>query len=465
MSMMSMVVMEIHVHSDDLRAVLRSLAETKSFQPFFSEGSPLEPVSSYGSVIQELAKAEPAFTSQNSGFGLISSGDEDSKTAVRLYGWVPLDSVSQVDTSVRGVATQPVTTHIHNLERNESGRGVRFLSNSTSNSNREMQSGSPIPVGFKKNSFLDAFRPVFTGWAVPRYGDLDPSWLVSLFCIVMFGLMFGDLGQGAVIVCLGFWIKSAKKGVLYRFRTFWPAFVSLGIGSMFMGILDGSVFANEQVLIPLERILTTMILGRSMDRFVTVLPEPGPLPTMQFFAFGEFIGLLVILSGVVLNVINLWRRAEYREALLGENGIIAGLLYVSMARTIASIVRGGGICWFDIVLVLVPLIVLIMHSPFEAFVSCTDFMVNCVTFLMIGAYALSHALLSMAFSRVAVLAGTLPAGPFCEIVAYSIGNFVIMGLEGMIVVLQCQRIVVSEFLQKFLTEPGKPFVPLAIVAE
>jgi len=34
MSMMSMVVMEFHVHSDDLQAVLMSLAETKFFSLF-----------------------------------------------------------------------------------------------------------------------------------------------------------------------------------------------------------------------------------------------------------------------------------------------------------------------------------------------------------------------------------------------------------------------------------------------
>jgi len=109
---------------------------------------------------------------------------------------------------VRSRATRPVTVHVHDLERHESAGEVRFLSNSK----REIQSGSPIPVAFKKNSFLDAFRPVFTGLAVPRYGDLDPSWLVAFFCTVIFGLMFGDLGQGMVIAALGLAMLKAKKG-------------------------------------------------------------------------------------------------------------------------------------------------------------------------------------------------------------------------------------------------------------
>jgi V/A-type H+-transporting ATPase subunit I len=232
---------------------------------------------------------------------------------------------------------------------------------------------------------------------------------------------------------------------------------------MFMGLLYGSFFANEEILVPFEHLLTGMVLGRQQDRFVTVLPEPGPLPTLRFFAFGEILGIVMMLTGMVINIVNLWRRAEYKEALLGETGVVTAFLCLWAAGIFVRVINGMGLEWFDVVGLGLPFAILLFCSPTNALRTCTELLVNGVTYLMIGAYAMSHALLSMAFSRVALLVSSLSLGSVWELLVYALGNFVILALEGTIVLVQCQRLMVSEFFPKFLAEPGKSFVPLRIV--
>jgi len=97
----------------------------------------------------------------------------------------------------------------------------------------------------------------------------------------------------------------------------------------------------------------------------------------------------------------------------------------------------------------------------EVVMICAELLANSLTFLMVGAYALSHALLSLACGTVAGLAGTrLPGGVFWQILVYAIGNFIILTLEGTIVVVQYLRLLDNEFFPKFFVRSGRPFSPL-----
>src|SRR5690606_17893140 len=72
----------------------------------------------------------------------------------------------------------------------------------------------------------------------PHYTQADPSRIVAIVAPLMFGFMFGDVGQGAVLLGLGLWLRRRVPllGLLVPYGT---------MGIVF-GFLFGSVFANEE---------------------------------------------------------------------------------------------------------------------------------------------------------------------------------------------------------------------------
>jgi len=82
---------------------------------------------------------------------------------------------------------------------------------------------------------------------------------------------------------------------------------------------------------------------------------------------------------------------------------------------------------------------------------------NSVSFLRVGAFALSHAVLSfIIFTMSDLVGGSLSAG---GLIIGIFGNLVIIVLEGLIVTIQVIRLQYYEFFSKFFTETGREFTP------
>jgi len=93
--------------------------------------------------------------------------------------------------------------------------------------------------------------------------------------------------------------------------------------------------------------------------------------------------------------------------------------------------------------------------------SVSYFLSNSLSFLRVGAFALSHAVLSfIVFTMGDLIREWAPGGLVWEVLVVLIGNSVILFLEGLIVVVQIVRLQYYEFMSKFLTETGRPFAPL-----
>ena len=87
-------------------------------------------------------------------------------------------------------------------------------------------------------------------YGLPNYGDIDPTGLVAVTYAVLFGIMFGDVGQGLLLGLIGYFFMYKKKQmqlglVLARCSLF----------SVLFGFLYGSVFGFENLLDPMYHAL------------------------------------------------------------------------------------------------------------------------------------------------------------------------------------------------------------------
>ncbi len=313
-----------------------------------------------------------------------------------------------------------------------------------------------VPVRFGRHPFLAPFTMLVESYGVPRYGTLDPTVFVAMSFIFMFGLMFGDLGQGLVFALLGLLLLKNRNAGLRQSATM---FLYCGLSSAVFGFLEGSVFGFE---------------------FPSLWEKPME-DVMGILRFAIFGGIAIISAGIVLNVVNALRDRDYLKAFFDRAGVVGGFVYWSAIVVITRVMferRPAPSVLYAVIaaglglLFLFPMVEYFLHkrhkkegSFFESFMESLlgllefgmNYLANSVSFVRMGAFALAHAALFLAVFQIAKMShGAASAG---TIIA---GNIAIMVLEGVVVSIQSLRLNYYEFFSKFFVAGKTAFTPLSV---
>ncbi len=312
------------------------------------------------------------------------------------------------------------------------------------------------PTKLKNNRVFKPFEMFVKMYGLPSYGEIDPTPILAITYILFFGIMFGDVGQAAVLSIAGFIIYKLKKWDLGGIVGW------IGISGVIFGFIYGSFFGNEEIIPHLLH--TTPV--KPMEQAITML-----IATIA-------IGALIIIFGMVLNVINAIKRGDKGEMIFGHNGIAGIVFYVSMlAMALNMILKLGLPNKLFTLLLVISVIMMYMCEPFskliagernwlpkkgmfyvenlfEMFEVILSFFTNTLSFLRIGAFAIVHVGMMMV---VAVLSA---GGGVGGAVVAVIGNVLVMALEGLIVCIQVLRLEYYEMFSRYFTGRGKEFVSL-----
>ena len=314
-------------------------------------------------------------------------------------------------------------------------------------------SSSP-PTKLKNPKILKPFEMFVEMYGLPAYHEMDPTLFIALTYTLMFGIMFGDVGQGLFLVIGGF--------LLYRMKGMRLAgIISLaGIWSTFFGFMYGSLFGFEEIL--------PAVWMRPMDDIMGTL--------MMAIAFG---GVLILIA-MILNIVNAIRAREYGRLIFDQSGLAGIICYGFVALCVVLFATGHALPATIIIAVVVgiPLIAILLKEPLshlvekksrifpegskvmffvEALVELFDvvlsYATNTISFVRVGAFALSHAGM---MGVVMTLAGLEQGSPNWIIIV--LGNILVTGLEGLVVGIQVLRLEYYEMFSRFYKGSGKPFV-------
>ena len=319
------------------------------------------------------------------------------------------------------------------------------------------------PTKLKNPKILAPFTMFTELYGVPGYNEYDPTLFLALTYPFLFGWMFGDLGQGAVLAIGGFLLYKFKKMRLAGIIGF------AGLCSMFFGVMFGSVFGFEDVL--------PAVWMRPISQMSQV-PMIGRLNTVFLYAVG--FGMFLIIVTMILNIASALKRGEKGALLVGTNGVAGLIFYLFIVFAIAMIMTGrtvpGGILL--LLFVGVPLLCIAFQEPlaakieqhksstrtgvgmmitqafFELFEVLLSFFSNTLSFLRVGAYAVSHAAM---MEVVLQLAGAEAGSPSIPVIV--IGNLFVCLMEGLIVGIQVLRLEYYELFSRFYRGGGRPFTP------
>ena len=402
-----------------------------------------------------------------------------TQNAYLLSGWIPAAMVKPVVEDIEKLTGGRIAVRAYNPEEID----------------RVKDGGEKVPVSLHNGPIAKGFEKVVFSYGAPLYGTIDPTPIVAFFFTLFFGIMFGDIGHGFTLFLLGILTSSRGPALFSRFRKFSVPLKAVGISSMFMGLLVGSVFTNEHLLEGPTRAVTGFLIGRPMDRILTLLPlaEHGGSVSKLFYFFGFtiIIGIVLNSAGLILNIANRITLKEYDKAFFTKTGL-AGALFFWYAifiavRFVASMIRSDIFTFsfhlYDLIALIIPLqvifwssavwrllsgkrpvfseglLVFIIEGLVEILETISVYISNTVSFLRVGAFALSHAVLAYIVFMFAERVSSVPAGTIFSIIILVFGNSIIILLEGLIVAIQVVRLQYYEFFSKFFTEAGIEFSP------
>ena len=315
-----------------------------------------------------------------------------------------------------------------------------------------------VPVKFRKGGLAKVFSPFVDMYGVPAYGEADPRLFLALTYCLFFGMMFGDIGQGAVLILVGLY--------MYKKRGSWLGGIlaCVGVPAMLFGAVYGSVFGNEHLL-PGFKVLEG-------DGVVTILLVSAAM------------GILLILFTGVLNILTSFRQRQLRKALFSANGV-TGVLFLTLlvAGVVLQMalqipVLASGAFWIVIAVLLLsiwlsePLALLlhlekkheeksmgmmILEGFFELFEAVLSWLSNCLSFLRVGTYAVIHAIMMMIVYQLSAQAD----GGY-SIFGLVIGNVIVMVIEAALVCIQSLRLEFYELFSRFYTGRGTAFEPVVV---
>ncbi|BDR87612.1 hypothetical protein N071400001_22200 [Clostridium tetani] len=75
----------------------------------------------------------------------------------------------------------------------------------------EIENGVSPPTKLRNNILVKPFEIMVNMYGTPSYGEIDPTTFLAITYMIMFGTMFGDVGQGLVLLLAGLYMKKKKE--------------------------------------------------------------------------------------------------------------------------------------------------------------------------------------------------------------------------------------------------------------
>lgn len=362
-----------------------------------------------------------------------------------IVGWVPQKEAKKLEAELNEIESVEVTV---------------------SNASDEPKLSPPVKL---KHTFLTRPFEFYTEmYGVPKYNEIDPTTFVAITYVLLFGIMFGDVGHGILITIAGLLMWFIKKMPIGKIL------VPCGISGMVFGAVYGSVFGFENALDWLYRDL----FGLSEKPIEVMSPRFTNL--ILYAAVG--IGMLLLCIAMILNIYTSFRQKKYGRMLFDTNGI-AGFVFYGMicAGIVALMMWNVNLFTLPYILIIVLMFVLIfLREPlgalvdgerdklpdkwggfiaenfFESFEVLLSYVTNTMSFLRVAAFVLVHAgMMQVVFT----LAQTSGPGYWAVVI---FGNLLVAALECLLVCIQVLRLEFYEMFSRFYSGEGRPYEPVRL---
>jgi V/A-type H+-transporting ATPase subunit I len=303
-----------------------------------------------------------------------------------------------------------------------------------------------VPSLIRHHRWLRPFASLVLNYGVPRYGEIDPTILFAISFVLMFGMMFGDVGHGLTIALTGIVLRR-------RIKHYTTLAIAAGTSSAVFGFFYGSVFGYEDVLPAL---------------WMAPLSDP-----MRMLGIALAWGIAFIVLATFLTIRNRIHEGRMQEALLDSHGVAGLVLYAGLMLGGYHYTAHRTLGFAAGILLLGALSAILYRtwqhnqtaaaweraliSLMEGFEAVMSYVSNTLSFLRLAAFSLNHVALAIAVLTVAHMMHA--TGYWVTVV---LGNIFTLVLEGGIVAIQTLRLEYYEGFSRFFGGDGRAFQPLTL---
>ena len=344
-----------------------------------------------------------------------------------LEGWIESNQVQALEACLAEQFGQSILIQVREIRQDEEDK---------------------VPTKLKNNALVEPFELVTEMYSLPKYGDKDPTPVVSLFYFVFFGMMVADIGYGLLLfvgTSLALHFLHVKSGLAKNLRFF----RLLGVAVIIWGLVYGSFFGFE---------LPFALISTSSD-------------AMMILVISVVFGFITVLAGLFLSGLKNIRLKDYAEAYNAGFAwvlILLGLLLLALGNFVPFLAFAATIGqWLAIINALGILAVSIVSAKSLAglgsglfnLYNVSGYVGDLVSFTRLMALGLSGASIGSAFNLIVSL--------FPPVARFSIGILLFIALHLVNMFLSFlsgyvhgARLIFVEFFGKFYDGGGKPFTPL-----
>ena len=317
----------------------------------------------------------------------------------------------------------------------------------------------PVPVGVEPPTLLAPerrsapFRVLVDTYGTVRYEDVDPTPFAAVAFGVMFGMMFGDVGRGLLLLALGLWARTGR-GLIGRLRPGWALIVTAGGAAVVFGFAYGEFFGPTGVLPSL---------------WLVPLDEP-----VRLLIAAILVGAVLLGASNVIGAVNRWHEGGWRYAVYEPSGIGGMCTYAGLGMIVLGVYEHIDPMTLAGALLVVVGVTLVFAGRFvaagghgagfaQASVESVDGVIrvgaNVVSFARLAAFGLTAAAIgSVVWDGTTALwrPGLVALG---AVLLFVVGNLVAFALEGLVVGVQALRLEYYELFSRIFGEEGRPFRP------
>ena len=310
------------------------------------------------------------------------------------------------------------------------------------------------PTLLPEHGPTQSFRPLVDAYGALRYADVDPTPFAAISFVVMFGMMFGDVGQGLLLAGLGAALSRARHGRLAPFRHLWPFPVAAGLAAAFFGLLYGEFFGPTGVV-------------------PTIWVKPTEDPIVLLAAAVAVGGVLLAVS-YGIGIVNRWREGGPAAALTAPSGIAGFLIFLGLGLAAGGWYRDEvalGVLGGALALVGALLLGAGFHAEAgrgaaaatQATVEVVDSFIrvvaNVISFARLAAFGLMHAALAaVVWDATTALWGGAVGSAFA-VAVFLVGNALTFSLEALVAAVQALRLEYYELFSRIFAGEGQRFTP------
>ncbi|HSU83545.1 MAG TPA: V-type ATPase 116kDa subunit family protein [Thermoanaerobaculia bacterium] len=304
---------------------------------------------------------------------------------------------------------------------------------------REEWSAEEAPVALSNPRLFRPFEALVRMLPLPRYGSIDPTPFVAVFFPMLFGLILGDVGYGALMAALGIVLHHrSKPGTTLRSAS--EIAGACAAFTIVFGFLYGELFGD----------LGRRALGLRpllIDREEAIVP---------FLGLAIALGLVHILLGLSLGVIAARRHdPRHRREALGRGVTAIMLLLIVAALLTATDVLPRRFFTPAAVLLLVLFPVLIAAEGIIAPIELLATLGNVLSYARVMALGTASVMLAVVANRMVGAMGSAVVGVLLALLFHLV-NFA-LGLFSP--AIHALRLHYVEFFGKFYSPGGVEYRP------